>query len=194
VLAALTALSGLGLGWVGNLATPGTVRSWDAPATSIGMALTGLAHILGVGISMDPVLAVTRMIGLLVAVAAGIWLLKESDRLGQLTSIGLTLLIFVLLGPVVQPWYLTWGLVILACVADGRVRSTLIVLSVVSPFIGLPGGRDLIAHLVHAQPGALAFTFLALLNFVMIPLGRWTAIGHGAAAPGLLAADAASLR
>jgi hypothetical protein len=178
VLAALTFISGLGLGWIGNLATPGTVRSWDAPATGIGMAITGLAHVMGIGISQASVLSVTRGIGLLVAVGIGVWLLKESDRLGPLNSLGLTLLIFVILGPVVQPWYLTWGLILLAPVAEGRVRMWVITLSVISPFIGLPGGRTLLVELVHADPLVLAISLVALLLFVVAPLGRWTALGR----------------
>jgi alpha-1,6-mannosyltransferase len=178
VLGALTLLSGLGLGWVGNLLTPGTVKSWDAPATAIGMALTGLGHVVGIGVAQASVLSVTRMIGLGLSIVVGIWLLKESDRIGELNAIGLTLLLFVVLGPVVQPWYLTWGLVLLAPVAEGRIRTTLIVLSVVSPFVGLPGGRELLTQLVHIDPISLALTLAALLIFVVAPLGKWTAIGQ----------------
>ncbi len=178
VLAALTAISGLGLGWVSNLATPGTVRSWAAPATGIGMGITGLLHALGAGVSMASVLTITRLLGLLAAVVIGVWLLKESDRIGQLTALGLTLLLFVVLGPVVQPWYLTWGLVLLAPVAEGRIRTTLIVLSVTAPFIGLPGGRTMLVELLHADPLVLAISLVALLVFVVAPLGRWTQIGR----------------
>jgi hypothetical protein len=178
VLGALTLISGLGLGWVGNLLTPGTVKSWDAPATGVGMALTGLAHVVGIGVGQGGILAVTRLLGLLVSVVVGIWLLKESDRIGELNAIGLTLLLFVVLGPVVQPWYLTWGLILLAPVAEGRIRTTLIALSVISPFVGLPGGRTLVAELVHADPIVIAITLVALLLFVIAPLGRWTAIGR----------------
>ena len=94
VLVVLTALSGLGLGWVKNLATPGTVRSWAAPATAVGMASTGIAHGVGWMVDQASILSVTRSIGLLLAIAAGVWLLKESDRIGQLTALGLTLLLF----------------------------------------------------------------------------------------------------
>ena len=178
VLAVLTGLSGLGLGWVKNLATPGTVRSWAAPATAVGMASTGLAHALGWMVDQASILSVTRSIGLLVAVAAGVWLLKESDRIGQLTALGLTLLLFVILGPVVQPWYLTWGLVLLAPVAEGRVRTAFIVLSVTAPFIGLPGGREMLVQLLHADPLVIAISLVALLVFVVAPLGRWTLLGR----------------
>ena len=178
VLGALTLISGLGIGWVKNLATPGTVRSWAAPATGIGMALTWLSHLVGWGVTEASMLSVTRMIGLLLAVAAGIWLLKESDRIGELNALGLTLLLFVILGPVVQPWYLSWGLIVLAPVAVGRTRTTLIVLTVISPFIGLPGGATLLSELLHADPLVIAFTMVALLLFVVAPLGRWTSIGR----------------
>ena len=178
VLSALTMISGLGFGWIGNLLTPGTVKSWAAPATGIGMALTGFAHVIGIDVGQSGVLAVTRMIGLILAVVAGIWLLKESDRIGELNAIGLTLLLFVVLGPVVQPWYLTWGLILLAPVAEGRIRTVLITLSVISPFIGLPGGRTLVLQIVHADPIELAIALVALLLFVVAPLGRWTSIGN----------------
>ena len=178
VLGALTLISGLGLGWINNLLTPGTVKSWDAPATSLGMALTGLAHVVGFNVAQGGVLSVTRLIGLVIAVGLGIWLLKESDRIGELNAIGLTLMFFVILGPVVQPWYLTWGLVLLAPVAEGKIRTTLIALSVISPFVGLPGAHTLVVELVHADPIVIAITLLALLCFVIAPLGRWTAIGR----------------
>ena len=93
-------------------ATPGTVRSWAAPATGVGMGLAGLLHVVGLGVSQASIISVTRVLGLGLAVGLGIWLLKESDRIGQLTALGLTLLAFVILSPVVQPWYLTWGLMV----------------------------------------------------------------------------------
>ena len=193
VLAVFTMLSGLGLGWVKNLATPGTVRSWAAPATAVGMASTGLAHALGWMVDQASILSVTRSIGLLVAVAAGIWLLKESDRIGQLTALGLTLLVFVILGPVVQPWYLTWGLVLLAPVAEGRVRTLFIVLTVSAPFIGLPGGRTMLVQLLHADPLVIAISLIALLVFVVAPLGRWTLLGRRESVPAGLHPLAAGL-
>jgi alpha-1,6-mannosyltransferase len=176
VLGALTALSGLGWGWVGNLATPGTVRSWLAPATGIGMLLTGTAHALGLHASLGGVLSVTRVLGLLAAAAAGIYLLRESERIGTLKALGLTLLLFVVLGPVVQPWYLTWGLILLAPVATGWMRTAIIAFAVASPFIGLPGGRTLLDELIHADPLAVALSFVLLLGVLLAPLGRWSKV------------------
>jgi len=174
VMGALSVVSGLGIGWVANLATPGTVRSWVAPATGIGMGLSSLLHAVGLNVGQGGVLSVTRVLALGGAVAASVYLLKVSDRIGGLMALGLSLLLFVILGPVVQPWYLTWGIVLLAPVAIGRLRSALIVLLVVSPFIGLPGGKTLLDQLIHSNPLWVAAALLVLLGVLLAPLGRWS--------------------
>ena len=174
VLGALSMVSGLGWGWVANLATPGTVRSWVAPATGVGMAISGLAHAFGLNLSLGGVLSVTRVLGLAAAAAAAVYLLLVSDRIGTLKALGLSLLLFVVLGPVVQPWYLTWGLILLAPTATGKIRNLIIVLSIVSPFIGLPGGRVLLSGLIHADPLLVAGALVFLLVVLLAPLGRWS--------------------
>jgi len=173
IMAAFSLVSGLGWGWVANLETPGTVRSWLAPATGIGMLLSGLAHAVGLGVSSASVLSVTRVLGLTGAAGSSVYLLWHSDRVGSMRAIGLSLLLFVVLGPVVQPWYLTWGVILLAIVATGRLRSLLIALSVASPFIGLPGGRTLLDQLIHSNPLAVAAALLVLLGVLLAPIGRW---------------------
>ena len=174
VLAALSLVSGLGWGWVANLETPGAVRSWLAPATGIGLLLSSIAHAVGLGVSSTAVLSVTRVIGLLCAAAAALYLLIKSERIGSLRALGLSLLLFVALGPVVQPWYLTWGLLLLAPVADRYLRSLIIALSVASPFIGLPGGRTLLDQLIHADPLSVALALVVLLAVLLAPLGSWS--------------------
>ncbi len=174
IMLALSEISGLGMGWVGNLATPGTVRSWLAPATGIGMGLTDLLHVVGLNVSQGGVLSVTRVLGLTAAAAISAYLLWNSDRIGSLRAIGISLLLFVVLGPVVQPWYLTWGVIMLAPIAVGRTRSVLLVLSMTAPFIGLPGGRTLLDELIHANPLAVAAALLVLLGVVLAPIGRWS--------------------
>jgi alpha-1,6-mannosyltransferase len=177
VMVLFTLLSGLGFGWVANLETPGTVRSWLAPATGLGMLASGLGHAVGIGISQATVLSVFRVIGLGLAAGAGVYLLWRSDHFGTLKALGTSLLLFVLLGPVVQPWYLTWGLITLAVVVEGWWRRALVVLSVLSPFIGLPGGRALLEQLLHSDPLAVAAALVVLLGVLVAPLGRWTEVG-----------------
>ena len=88
VLGFFSYVSGLGWGWVTILGTPGAVRSWTAPTTSLALAFTGIAHFVGVGVGLGGVLSVTRFFGLLAAGIAGVWLLLNSDRIGTLKAIG----------------------------------------------------------------------------------------------------------
>jgi alpha-1,6-mannosyltransferase len=103
-----------------------------------------------------------------------VYLLKNSDRIGALKALAITLLLFVALGPVVQPWYLVWGLLLLAPVAIGRWRTLIIAVSVLSPFIGLPGGRTLLDQLIHSDPLSVALALVVLLGVLLVPLGRWS--------------------
>ena len=170
VMAFLSVVTGLGWSWVFNLATPGTVKSWMAPATAAGMLLTDVAHLFQIPVAQHVVLSVTRVIGLAVAAGTGVWLLRNVERFGTLRSMGLTMLLVVLLGPVDQPWYLSWGLIVLAPVATGRVRSLIVVLSVSSAFLGLPGGRQLLSDLLHANPLTVAVALVTCLAVLTVPL------------------------
>jgi len=188
IMGGLSLVTGLGWSWVLNLATPGTVRSWVAPSTGVGIFLTDVAHLVGIGVPLHTMLSVTRFIGLSAAAIAGVWLLLNSDRVGSLRAMGLTMLLVVALGPVVQPWYLSWGLILLAPVAAGKMRSLIIGLSISSVFLGLPGGRQLVSDLLHANPLTVAFALLVCLGILTVPLtpfergrslSRWRRRGGG---------------
>ena len=170
VMGALSFVTGLGWSWVLNLATPGTVRSWVAPATGIGQLLTGMAHLVHIPVPEHFVLSGTRLLGLGAAAVVGLWLLANLDRFGTLRAMGITMLLVVVLGPVVQPWYLSWGLILLAPVAEGRLRTLLVGASVTSAFIGLPGARQLLVDLFHADPLQVALSLVACLAVLTVPL------------------------
>jgi hypothetical protein len=80
----------------------------------------------------------------------------------------------VLLGPVVQPWYLTWGIILTAPVLTGRMRNIALGLSMVAPFIGLTGGASLVNQLIHTNPFAMVAAVVVLYGVVIMPLGNWT--------------------
>jgi alpha-1,6-mannosyltransferase len=175
VLGVTTLMAGFGFGWVDNLLSNGTVRSWAAPATGAGMAITNILHAVGVrSIALGSVLSVTRFLGVVIAVAFTLWLLWHSSERGWVRSLGLALLLFVILGPVVQPWYLAWGLVIFAGSYQGREHFWLLLLTITGPFIGLPGGRQLLAGLVHSNPLLIAVAVAILGGVLIAPMGRWT--------------------
>jgi len=173
VLGFFSYVSGLGWGWISILGTPGVVRSWASPTTGVAFLVTGLAHLVHVDLGVGGVLSVCRFLGMLIAAVAGVWLLLNSDRIGTLKALGTTLLLFVLLGPVVQPWYLSWGLILLAPVALGQLRSLVIGLSMVTAFIELPGGTQLVTTLFHGDPLLIVLTLLWLLIVLTVPLSSW---------------------
>jgi hypothetical protein len=175
VLGVTTLLAGFGFGWVDNLLSNGTVRSWAAPATGAGMALTNIFHAMGWhSVGLASVLAVTRFFGYLTAVIITLWLLWHSAQRGWVRYLGVALLLLVILGPVVQPWYLAWGLVVLAASYQGRQHFWLLLLTITGPFIGMPGGRQLLAGLVHSNPLLIALAVAILGGVLLVPMGRWT--------------------
>jgi hypothetical protein len=145
-----------------------------APATAVGLVLSGAFHAVGVGVGLGGVLTVTRALGLLAAVGVALHCLRHHERMGTLRAVGITMLMFVLLGPVVQPWYLTWGIMLMAPIISGRMRILAIGLSVVAPFIGLTGGSSLLNQLVHTNPAGMVVAVAVLYGVVMMPLGRWS--------------------
>jgi alpha-1,6-mannosyltransferase len=175
VLGVSTWLAGFGFGWVKNLLSNGTVRSWAAPATAIGLAVGRGLQALGLhSITVTSVLSVTRFLGLMAAIGFAIWLLWHSERRGWVRSLGVSLLLFVTLGPVVQPWYFAWGLVLLAASYQGREHFWLLLISITGPFIGIPGGRQLFDDLVRSNPLLIAVALTMLGGVLLLPMGRWT--------------------
>ncbi|HEX7444501.1 MAG TPA: hypothetical protein VF320_11475, partial [Acidimicrobiales bacterium] len=72
-----------------------------------------------------------------------------------------------------QPWYLSWGLILLAPVALGQLRSLVIGLSMVTAFIELPGGTQLVTTLFHGDPLLIVLTLLWILVVMTVPLSSW---------------------
>jgi len=80
----------------------------------------------------------------------------------------------VMLGPVVQPWYLVWGLLLLAACYKGREHFWLLALSIASPFMGLPGAGELVTGFKHASIWLVVVAITILLTFLAAPMGSWT--------------------
>jgi hypothetical protein len=161
-MAAMSEVVGLGWGWISGLTNPDSVRSWLDPATGIGLALGHVVHSLGFGQHTDILLSVMRGSAFALAIVVGLRLLLRSDRIGPLRAMGWTLVAFVVLGPVVQPWYASWGFVFLAVVAEGQERRLLIGFSAIACFLQLPGGRVLLRELSIANPALVVGAALVL--------------------------------
>jgi len=118
--AVLGLISGTGLGWLEALATPGQVRTWLSPPTAVGMVLGQLGSWVGIT-SVDTMVTVVRLLAQLVAIGLLAWLVLKPEGRSPTRGAGLAFMLVVILGPVVQPWYVLWGLPLL--VAAGLRRN-----------------------------------------------------------------------
>jgi hypothetical protein len=142
-LAVITALSGLGWGWIVNLSDPGEVTSWLDPASAVGLSAFHLVHLFGATVGAPTFVSDSRAGALLIAAAVVVVLVVNTDRLGIARSMGWSLLAVVLLGPIVWPWYETWGLVFLAFAVDQWSRRVVIVVVTLGTFATFPSGLSL---------------------------------------------------
>ena len=122
VLVLSSALVGVGaFGWVGALATPGSVRSWLSPSTAIGMMWGGFIQIMGFGNHSDITITITRICGALALGVILVGLVLRPNGRSATRGAAEAFLLLVLLGPVAQPWYLLWAIPLFA--ATGLSRS-----------------------------------------------------------------------
>jgi len=170
ILSALSEAAGLGWGWISGLSNPDTVRSWLDPATAIGLGAGKLVSVIGLGNHQHALLTLARATGLVSAAVIAVVLLLRSEKVGSLVALGWTLIAVVMLSPVVQPWYATWGFVFLAPVVEGRSRRIVAVWSGIACFIGLPGSAVLSRELREANPLVLACALIVLVGFLVFVL------------------------
>ena len=146
--AAVTVACNLGWGWLETLGAGNPRRSLLSVSTGAG---TLLANAFG-----EDAVGAAHSVGLLLAAACGLLLLIRAPRIGPVRALGLALLAAVVLGPVVQPWYLLWALAPLAAVAGPRLAAGLAAASAVLCLLILPSGRHLIRPPLYGVPVVLA--------------------------------------
>jgi hypothetical protein len=108
--------TGLGLGWVRQLNTPGQVVTWLSAPTGLGMLADVVRGLPNFVTSADPTISAFRIVGQAVTAVIVLALWLRAGRLGPVRALALALLTVVMLGPVVQPWYVVWSIVIAAAV------------------------------------------------------------------------------
>ena len=178
-VAATSALTGLGLGWVAGLTRSGDSRQWTSPPTAVGLLIEYLGRAVGIPLAaVGParIVALVLLAGFLVLLWWWVWrgggplagwrchdgraaALPESagvalvnDRATVVFGAGIALVATLLAAPVFYPWYLIWPLVLLAAAAY-RTRWFLLPAAVCC-FLVLPDGSGLAA--MTKAPGTFA--------------------------------------
>lgn len=159
-----SAIAGTGaFGWIGSLSTPGTVKSWLSPMTAIGMLFGHLLQLLGFGNVVDTSMEISRLVGsLLLAIALVLLVIRPAGR-SATRGVALSFVALVVLGPVVQPWYLLWSIPLLAVTGLSHKQLRIMVLAIA-------------AFTVHgiANSSATADTFLELSDGIAMILAGLT--------------------
>lgn len=144
-LALISIVTGIGWGWLSNLGTPGIIRSAAVPTTIFANWSYRITSLVGFPLQIGGWLTLFRALGLLLAGATGLFFVWKCEKYTIEKSIGYSLLALVLFGPVIQPWYIVWGLVFLAIRPSTRVITGIVVVSVAGMLLGLPDGPTLVS-------------------------------------------------
>lgn len=175
VMAVIGWASGLGFGWLSTLGTANVVRSWMSPPTLLALGTGQVGILLGLGDHTTAVLALTRAIGVLIIAVVVTWLLLAvfRGRLHPVGGLGVALGATVLLFPVVQPWYLLWAIIPLACWATRPgFRIAAIIITLVVGIFGptANGDRFALFQIVDATVAStIIVALLILLTFRWLP-------------------------
>lgn len=126
--AVITAFTGLGWGWIANLSVPVSLRSLLAPSTLIGSTIEGLMRITGMpAAKFAAPLPIAQSIGMVIGVVLIAWIAWRIGPRSPVFATAAALLALCATGPVVHPWYLLWGGVILAaCRLSGRAIEVMV--------------------------------------------------------------------
>ena len=159
---AVSLLFGVGWGWARNLGATADFPNWLTPSDLLAIATSHLAGLLHVQLSVASLDGPYHVVGLGVAGVVGLWAFYRLPELGMLRAVGISFLAVVLLGPSLQPWYLVWGIVILAAAYGPRIATGIVWLTIVVSFLGLVGLNLLTTELGSLGP-SLEFLLLAVL-------------------------------
>jgi alpha-1,6-mannosyltransferase len=167
VFTIVTLLSGLGVGWLDGLTTPGALITWVSVSSGLGLLADLIGRLFGAGDHRASVVATFRTAGQVVAgvVSLGLWAFAQ--RIGVLRALALALLAVVLLGPIVQPWYLVWPFAVAAALSlPAGVTALIAGVSVAMSMLITPQGATL-----YDRPAALIATTVAAVIATVVVLG-----------------------
>ncbi|MCV6974316.1 alpha-(1-_6)-mannopyranosyltransferase A [Mycobacterium bourgelatii] len=127
VFGVLSAVAGVGLGWLTALAGSVKIINWLTVPTAAANLIHAVFGSL-FAINFYTLLQTTRLIGIvIIAVSLPVlWWRARSDDRAALTGIVWAMLVVVLFVPAALPWYYSWPLAVLAPLAQSRRAVALI--------------------------------------------------------------------
>lgn len=126
-----------GWGWVDALIDASPVDAYLSVTSIVGSAI----HLV-TGLEATSVLTVARATGVVLAALIVLALLLNRRQSG-LVGLAWALLLIAVLHPTTQPWYLTWGLLLMAAATAGERNRWLVAGCAAAAFVVLPVGPQL---------------------------------------------------
>lgn len=155
-----------GWGWVDALVDASPVNAYLSVTRNLG----GAVHLL-TGLEAASVLSVARVSGMVLAALIVLALLLNRRQSG-LVGLAWALLMIAVLHPTTQPWYLTWGLLLMAAATAGERNRWLVTGCAVAAFVVLPVGPQL--GLVLLENSTLTSLLVAGLGLFLLTLSPRT--------------------
>jgi alpha-1,6-mannosyltransferase len=143
VFAACTFAAGVDLGWLPALSAPGMIVNWMSIPTAVGQIVGGVASLFGA--PMQLFINIFRGVGIaiLLVVAVRQWWAARDGGPDAVRRAGLVLFAVAVLSPAMLPWYLSWGMALLAATAWPLRRLQYVVFgSLMLIILYYPDGED----------------------------------------------------
>ncbi len=183
-IAAACLVVGLGPGWITALKSTGKVNDTYSPTTKIGFSIAEILNAVGMDVDGSMLAAGVRALGLLATVVVAVVMLLRSPRIGYIKATGVVLVAYVILGPVIWPWYLPAGFALLAACGLGRYRPSYLVVCIAASWFvwptsvmsiqGFGGGYQ------HLRGLGVVLLVMGLAYGAQRLAGRWEADHRGA--------------
>ncbi len=166
-----TLISGTGFGWLHTQGVAANIHTALSVTSDIGLGLGQLVRLL-LDVDADSVKSAVQTLGLAVAIGLILVLARRAMRgaVAPAHALGLSLLLLVALSPMVQPWYLLWGMAVVAATGRyGHLSAVLIVLSAALVYETHPMGATPPYGFVLAGLAVLLGTFAIRRDPVVRP-------------------------
>lgn len=147
VLAAFTVANGFSWTWASphTLSIPSELRTLATPSVSVGAFLAATLRVIGAHtLATHAVVTVVQYVFDAATFAAIVLALMAARAHNAVRVLGVILLTMVVGGPTLWPWYLLWGLSVLAATSAQSARSLAVAAIGATLLVG-PGGSPMLA-------------------------------------------------
>jgi alpha-1,6-mannosyltransferase len=166
VFAACTFAAGVGLGWLPALSAPSMIVNWMSLPTAVGEFTHTLISLI-VNVPKQPFVNVARILGgiLLVYIAVRQWWAAREGGPDAVRRAGIVLLATAVLSPAMLPWYVSWGMALMAAtVWTVRGLQFTVFVSVMLTVCYYTNGEDAL----YNPPYLIAWALIAVLAAVSL--------------------------